>query len=166
MTELVPTDSNPTAGQPPGTGGLDPSTEIDPEAENLCPGCLHTVEYDQLLCGHCGSPQDFLSATIPYISVLAEGYVYQKAITSPQHWLSVAGIWMIFGTFVLFGCFTLTEVWSSRAFFDRLELTCQAALGIGFVTVGLRGVLCSTRNFRRWCRERKQISVEETISQD
>ncbi|MEP4078973.1 hypothetical protein [Haloferula sp.] len=73
------------------------------EGADLCIGCLYPVRPGSQLCVKCGAPHGELAGFLPLTRVLAEGYVYRQAVQNPRSWISVAGIWMLFGVHVIGG---------------------------------------------------------------
>ena len=73
------------------------------EGADLCLCCLEPVRPGASLCNGCGAPQDFIAGTLPFLQILAEGFVYHRAVQTPRSWWSVAGIWVIFGQLAIGG---------------------------------------------------------------
>ncbi len=80
----------------------------------LCLGCLEVVQEDQLLCGNCGCPQDYVSSSIPYIRILAQGYVLRQAVERPVSWTSIVLVGLIFSEYFCLGIGWLGFAWMMR----------------------------------------------------
>ena len=127
--------------------------EERPDGVDLCIHCLEPVGYHAHFCIHCRAPQGFLAATVPYISVFAEGFIWRTAVCSPRHWLSVVGIWFVFGCYMLTGIGGLSWVYyEGFSSFSSWGEYCFAAINVGLVVLGGGGIIRSTVNYFRYKR--------------
>ena len=124
--------------------------ESEEEGDPLCLSCLEVVHEDQLLCGKCGCPQDFLAATVPYVRVFAEGYILRKAVNQPRRLATVFGIWILFGLMVLNGLFAIVLLVDSYAYHLPIERMMSLTISAGSVFIGARGIVMCTSNFNQW----------------
>ena len=123
--------------------------EEDPVEEALCLGCLEVVQEDQLICHKCGCPQDFLSATLPYVRVLAEGYLLRQAVGAPRRIASVVGLWILFGMMVLQGAFSVYLLIEGYDYYLPMDRAMNLAIAGGSIAIGTSGIYPCMSNFRR-----------------
>lgn len=117
------------------------------EGADLCLCCLEPVRPGACRCVKCGAPQDFIACTMPFLRVLAEGFVYHRAIQQPRSWLSVAGIWLIFGQLTM-GGIAMLHSWGSVFFDGSIAEICYLVLpGAAFALVGISGIILCTSNY-------------------
>ncbi|BDS08226.1 hypothetical protein NT6N_32660 [Oceaniferula spumae] len=133
--------------------------EDELDGPDLCLCCLSPVKHAANFCSDCGAPLGFLAATIPYQRVLAEGYLYRRAIQSPKSILTVSGIWLIFGTQMIVGYWGLRNIIPQlsmvRSLLDTVFVGMQL-LSSGWFFIGLAGVIMVTLNYTKHIRTSHQ----------
>lgn len=117
------------------------------EGADLCLCCLEPVRPGASRCVKCGAPLDFFAATLPFLRVLAEGFVYHRAVQTPRSWWSVAGIWLIFGETAVGGLLSLWWWVPMVLEFRNLEFLIQGIPFIALTVVGVSGIAISTANY-------------------
>lgn len=131
------------------------------EAEELCLCCLAPLPPTANFCRQCGGPTGFLAGTMPFERVLAEGFVFHRAIQSPRSLMSVLGIWVLFIGDILYGVLFLSAYWQwkpyARGFSDHL-IQFENLIGSGLILVGIAAIWQTTLNYL--CRER--VTDDET----
>lgn len=129
------------------------------DGADLCPSCLAEVWPDMSLCHRCGAPQDFIAGSLPFLRVLAEGYIYRRAVTEPRSMWSVAGVWVIFGGLIVQGA---GPVWTVAESITRdgsllsvfaVKVLPFLVVAIGAVTLGVAGIWQCTRNYVAYRRK-------------
>jgi hypothetical protein len=133
---------------------IDESDEEVLEGADLCIGCLFPVRPGSELCVQCGAPHGSYSAVLPFLKILAEGYVYRQAVQRPRSWITVVGIWVIFGVQLL-PLLLIIPMYVSPG--DEIGASEVAVIsGYSGMTglVAVFAIFQSTNNFQRWRRER------------
>ncbi len=67
------------------------------ERPALCPNCCTGNPAEGHFCTRCGAPLSSLATIDPLWSVWAEGFMVRKAVHRPRSWMTLAGIWLLFG---------------------------------------------------------------------
>ena len=125
--------------------------EEEHEGADLCLCCLAPTRPVGLFCDDCGAPLGFIATALPFERTLAEGFLLRRAIQEPRHLLTVVGIWCIFGGYTVLGGIWVMVVWDLARTFGIAGL--QGLISIetfglmGFVVIGLLGVVQVTRNY-------------------
>ena len=130
------------------------------EAEELCLCCLTPVPPAANFCRKCLAPTGFIAGTMPFEQVLAEGFVYHRAVQRPRSLMSVIGIWIIFAGHVVTGWLFLSAYWETRGFANDLGdhlVQFQFLAGGCLILVGVAGIWQTTLNYLR----RERVSFEE-----
>ena len=132
---------------------MESADELDEEileGADLCVACLFPVRPGSELCGKCGAPHGSFSAMLPFLRVLAEGYVYRQAVQKPRSWITVAGIWVIFGAQLL--PLALMMPMYVSAGIGLGEIAVIAGMSGAPALVAVFAIVQSTNNFQRWRR--------------
>ncbi|MBL9129615.1 MAG: hypothetical protein JNG86_00340, partial [Verrucomicrobiaceae bacterium] len=61
-----------------------------------CPACLAELTDGCNFCPACAAPVSPTAAICPFERVLAEGYIYRQAVSSPRSLVVIVGIWAVF----------------------------------------------------------------------
>lgn len=138
----------------------------------LCTNCAAPVPYGANFCEQCGCPLTFQAASMPYESVLAEGFIWRQGSSHPRRFVTVLGMWLVCGPSFL-GClamffWTLVEsrgvIWQP----DPVRNVLGALLVLGILAGGvvLWGALLykTTRNYMRMrqaAEEMEEPDVEQ-----
>ena len=128
----------------------------DEESKPICIYCLEVVEEHAVFCPHCRAPLSFISAAVPYYNIFAERFILQAAVQKPRSLLSVVGIWVLFGNYLLSGLFlsffTFVEFRSAISMENLFSLAPLLFYGL----VGSIGIFLSTSNYLAWRKESSQ----------
>jgi len=128
---------------------------------DLCIHCLKPVGHNANFCIHCRAPLGFLAGAVPYYSVFAEGFILRTAVTHPRNLMTVLGVWIIFGNYLIMG---LALLWVSLSVSlilrDSWVTYYLLAMYAGMVLVGASGVIRCTRNFASY---KPVVSLDDEV---
>ena len=79
------------------------------EDQELCIRCLAPNVPGSDFCRGCGCQLTPFAATAPFVSVFAEGDLYQHAVDRPDRPIVLLGMWVIFGALGLVGLLFVFE---------------------------------------------------------
>jgi hypothetical protein len=89
-------------------GGL-PESEVDPDAQPVCPHCIEPIDAAANFCPKCGGPVTFHAFTDPIGSIHTAGYGYRQATSGRPNWIVLVGIWIIFFPNAVLALFVMRE---------------------------------------------------------
>jgi len=133
----------------------------DQGGEDLCPCCLEPVYYDANFCGNCGAPQGFIAATAPFLSVLAEGFIYRRAVSAPTRGITVCGIWLIFGLLFIGGAGGAYISWKGSPYSNWWRDRYDFCVFSSFAVLGIIGAVRCTLNYVRYKKENAQRTTQK-----
>jgi len=115
----------------------EPHTDDSDQGSPVCPHCLAAIDTLDHFCPRCGGPVSAHASIDPLGQVYSAGHLYRRATSSPPKFITVLGMWLIFGPqipLLLFAAISLFVNLFSPDFTDHYcPITQYFSLDDGFV---------------------------------
>jgi hypothetical protein len=115
------------------------------EQKQLCISCMAPNDVSADFCSSCKAPLSSYASTGPFEHLFAEGAVYRQAAERPRKFVVVLGVWIIFGTLLLFGMGWCVVVWfQGRSIAEGIIFS---VFGVAMAAISSAMIWKTTRNY-------------------
>jgi hypothetical protein len=117
---------------------------LEPPEEQICTSCTAPNDPSAHFCSKCGAPLSSFATIAPFERLFAEGFIYRQAAERPRSFLTVLGVWVIFGVLGLGGLIIMIASSSAGAV---LAIVTGVGFGVALLVISLTMIWKTTRNY-------------------